>query len=144
MSVLRSQSGRTRASNSKRAFTLIEVMVSVVLLGIGIVVALGSLSAMTRGEIKIRRVDTLNRLATQKLDEILAVGQLNTAANSGTFEDIGFPDVEWSIETAPADLENLETVTVIVTDSSSPNDSDGIRMSSLIFTSPNIEPGATN
>jgi prepilin-type N-terminal cleavage/methylation domain-containing protein len=58
----------------KKGFTLVEVVVSVALLAIGIVVSLGSLSAMTKTEVKLRKTEEMNRLAVQKIEEVLAVG----------------------------------------------------------------------
>lgn len=126
----------------KKGFTLVEVVVSVALLAIGIVVALGSLSAMTKTEVKLRKTEEMNRLAVQKIEEVLAVGNATTAETSGTFDDYGYTGYEWSLEVAPSGTENLDTVRVTVTEASA-NSSSGVSVSSLLHTPPSTT-GATN
>jgi prepilin-type N-terminal cleavage/methylation domain-containing protein len=126
----------------KKGFTLVEVVVSVALLAIGIVVALGSLSAMTKTEVKLRKTEEMNRLAVQKIEEVLAVGNATTAETSGTFDDYGYTGYEWSLEVAPSGTENLDTVRVTVTETLA-NSSSGVSVSSLLYTPPSTT-GATN
>ena len=126
----------------KKGFTLVEVVFSVALLAIGIVVALGSLSAMTKTEVKLRKTEEMNRLAVQKIEEVLAVGNATTAETSGTFDDYGYTGYEWSLEVAPSGTENLETIRVTVTEASA-NSSAGVSVSSLLYTPPSTT-GATN
>jgi prepilin-type N-terminal cleavage/methylation domain-containing protein len=126
----------------KKGFTLVEVVVSVALLAIGIVVALGSLSAMTKTEVKLRKTEEMNRLAVQKIEEVLAVGNATTAETSGTFDDYGYTGYEWSLEVAPSGTENLDTIRVTVTEASA-NSSAGVSVSSLLYTPPSTT-GATN
>lgn len=126
----------------KKGFTLVEVVVSVALLAIGIVVSLGSLSAMTKTEVKLRKTEEMNRLAVQKIEEVLAVGNATTAETSGTFDDYGYTGYEWSLEVAPSGTENLDTIRVTVTEASA-NFSAGVSVSSLLYTPPSTT-GATN
>ena len=126
----------------KKGFTLVEVVVSVALLAIGIVVSLGSLSAMTKTEVKLRKTEEMNRLAVQKIEEVLAVGNATTAETSGTFDDYGYTGYEWSLEVAPSGTENLDTIRVTVTEASA-NSSAGVSVSSLLYT-PQSTTGATN
>ena len=126
----------------KKGFTIVEVVVSVALLAIGIVVSLGSLSAMTKTEVKLRKTEEMNRLAVQKIEEVLAVGNATTAETSGTFDDYGYTGYEWSLEVAPSGTENLETIRVTVTEASA-NSSAGVSVSSLLDTPPSTT-GATN
>jgi prepilin-type N-terminal cleavage/methylation domain-containing protein len=126
----------------KKGFTLVEVVVSVALLAIGIVVSLGSLSAMTKTEVKLRKTEEMNRLAVQKIEEVLAVGNATTAETSGTFDDYGYTGYEWSLEVAPSGTENLDTIRVTVTEASA-NSSAGVSVSSLLYTPPSTT-GATN
>lgn len=126
----------------KKGFTLVEVVVSVALLAIGIVVSLGSLSAMTKTEVKLRKTEEMNRLAVQKIEEVLAVGNATTAETSGTFDDYGYTGYEWSLEVAPSGTENLDTIRVTVTEASA-NSSAGVSISSLLYTPPSTT-GATN
>lgn len=126
----------------KKGFTLVEVVVSVALLAIGIVVSLGSLSAMTKTEVKLRKTEEMNRLAVQKIEEVLAVGNATTAETSGTFDDYGYTGYEWSLEVAPSGTENLDTIRVTVTEASA-NSSAGVSVNSLLYTPPSTT-GATN
>ena len=126
----------------KKGFTLVEVVVSVALLAIGIVVSLGSLSAMTKTEVKLRKTEEMNRLAVQKIDEVLAVGNATKAETSGTFDDYGYTGYEWSLEVAPSGTENLDTIRVTVTEASA-NSSAGVSVSSLLYTPPSTT-GVTN
>ncbi len=126
----------------KKGFTIVEVVVSVALLAIGIVVSLGSLSAMTKTEVKLRKTEEMNRLAVQKIEEVLAVGNATTAETSGTFDDYGYTGYEWSLEVAPSGTENLDTIRVTVTEASA-NSSAGVSVSSLLYTPPSTT-GATN
>ena len=126
----------------KKGFTIVEVVVSVELLAIGIVVSLGSLSAMTKTEVKLRKTEEMNRLAVQKIEEVLAVGNATTAETSGTFDDYGYTGYEWSLEVAPSGTENLDTIRVTVTEASA-NSSAGVSVSSLLYTPPSTT-GATN
>ena len=126
----------------KKGFTIVEVVVSVALLAIGIVVSLGSLSAMTKTEVKLRKTEEMNRLAVQKIEEVLAVGNATTAETSGTFDDYGYTGYEWSLEVAPSGTENLDTIRVTVTEASA-NSSASVSVSSLLYTPPSTT-GATN
>ena len=126
----------------KKGFTIVEVVVSVALLAIGIVVSLESLSAMTKTEVKLRKTEEMNRLAVQKIEEVLAVGNATTAETSGTFDDYGYTGYEWSLEVAPSGTENLDTIRVTVTEASA-NSSAGVSVSSLLYT-PQSTTGATN
>ena len=126
----------------KKGFTIVEVVVSVALLAIGIVVSLGSLSVMTKTEVKLRKTEEMNRLAVQKIEEVLAVGNATTAETSGTFDDYGYTGYEWSLEVAPSGTENLDTIRVTVTEASA-NSSAGVSVSSLLYTPPSTT-GATN
>jgi prepilin-type N-terminal cleavage/methylation domain-containing protein len=123
------------SAKAKRGFTLVEVVTAVALLGIGIVVSLACLSGMTKTEIRLKQSELMNRLAVQKLDEILAVGSIDTVPNSGDFTDVGVEGFEWNLEVAPSDLENLQTVRITVSESSNPS-VPGAAVHSLLFTPP--------
>lgn len=120
---------------AKHGFTLVEVITAVALLGIGIVVSLACLSGMTKTEIRLKQSELMNRLAIQKLDEILAVGNIDTVPNSGDFTDIGVDGFEWNMEVAPSDIENLQTIRITVSESSNASVV-GASVHSLLFTPP--------
>lgn len=116
------------------------MITAVALLGIGIVVSLACLSGMTKTEIRLKQSELMNRLAVQKMDEILAVGNVETAPNSGDFTDIGVDGIEWNLEVSPSDIENLQTVRVTVSETSN-SAVVGASVHSLLFTPPEATTG---
>ena len=60
----------------KLGFTMIEVLVATVLLGLGITMGFSALSSMTRTELRVRQVEKMNLLAVQKLNEVIAYGNI--------------------------------------------------------------------
>ena len=84
------------SKRNRRGFTLIEVAVATVILAISVTMAMGAISSMTTTELRIRESEKTNLLAIQKLHEILAVGSIDSAPTSGTFEDYGEPKLSTS------------------------------------------------
>jgi hypothetical protein len=123
---------------------LVEVIASTLVLSVGIVAGLGALSSMSRLEVRMREAETMNRLAAQKLDEILAIGNVTTAATDGNFEDYGQPNYEWTLEVVPSGTENLDAIRVTVKPTTNADTAPEAQMSSLVFTSPNTTAGAAN
>ncbi len=111
-------------SNANRGFTLMEVLVSVVILSIGIVGVLGGLTAMSKSQIRAFEVEHVQRLAIRKIDELLATEAVGTTGTTGDFTDYGEPGYEWKTDVQPSGIENLQTLTLTVTktnDSSAPS-----------------------
>lgn len=101
-----------RGSNS--AFTLIEVLVAIVLVGIGLtamVSGLGSLTASFRRSIE---TEALQRLANEKFDELVATQEWQSASEGG-FDGAQFEDYSWSTETETTTVAGLEYLRVTVT-----------------------------
>lgn len=96
-------------------YTLIEAMVSVVVVGIAVVGCLAALSAMMRSEDRALTTEKMHRLASEKFDEIVATADYVNTSLSGTFEDRGEPGFAWQVDVAPTGESNLEAVTVTVT-----------------------------
>ena len=90
----------------KRGLTLIEVLVALVLCTAGIVVVSGAISQclLTEGRAAERELaaDLLEGLLSQ-----LSSGEQTLASASGTFEDVGFPEISWSVEVDPGEIEGL-------------------------------------
>ena len=132
-----------RKANTRFGFSLIEVMVATALLGIGIVMGFAALGSMTRTEIRIREVEKMNLMAVQKLNEIIAYGNVSSQQTDGSFADFGEPKYKWTMDTVATGTDNLSTVRVTVTTSDSKPTDPSTSASGLIFTSPNSQPGAS-
>lgn len=101
-------SGRVR-----RGFTLLEAMAAVVLLGIGIVGSLASFSTMIRTEDRVRETERMQRLAQDKLSELIATGQASTSTD-GDFTDRNIEGYTWSLESNASGITDLDSVTLTV------------------------------
>ncbi|MBI3721277.1 MAG: prepilin-type N-terminal cleavage/methylation domain-containing protein, partial [Fimbriimonas ginsengisoli] len=98
------------SSASRLGFTLIEVVVGVVLVGIGMTAALRGLGAMTHSDVVLRERESCQRLAVRKLDELLATGQVGTTPISGDFADWNDTAHAWNLEVIPSGVDNLYTL----------------------------------
>lgn len=120
---------------------MIEVLVATVLLGLGISLGFSALGSMTRTELRVRQVEKMNLLAVQKLNEVLAVGNVTNQQTDGSFSDYGDPDYKWTLETAASGIDNVETVRIIVQTSNNKTTDPSASASGLVFTSPNAQNG---
>ncbi len=80
----------------------------------GVAGVMGALGSITRTDAIARDSERLQRLAFEKLDELLATGEYATNTE-GDFTDRGQSKVAWKVETNTTGIENLGTVTVTVT-----------------------------
>ena len=103
----------------KRAFTLIEVLVTTALVGVGLAGTLTALGQLSRGDAYAQNAELLQRLAVQKLAALQVEGDLRTAETSGDFSAEGYPEAEWSLELQTTDDENIEEATLIAVRGSS-------------------------
>ena len=97
---------------SRRAFTLIEVLVVVVLVSLSLVAVMNALRTMGATDAYARDADLLQRLAALKMAEIGTVSDPRTMDDSGDFAEQGYPAVEWRMETEPSGAENVDQVTI--------------------------------
>ncbi|MDI9641099.1 prepilin-type N-terminal cleavage/methylation domain-containing protein [Kamptonema cortianum] len=97
----------------KRGFTLVEVLVAVFMLGVGIVALVGALSGLTRAEVAVGDKDIVNRLAHEKLNEMLATQEWKTQTG-GTFDDDRYSDFSWTSEQQAMSTDGLTLVEVTV------------------------------
>lgn len=104
-----------RAPRARRGFSIIEALVSAVLLGVGIVAAMSALGAMAKGESRIRDIERFTTLARSKYDELL-LEDPNAASGdeNGDFADQGQPDVEWTWSRSASGTESLDIVRLTV------------------------------
>lgn len=101
------------AGSVKRAFTMVEVLVALFLLGVGIVACMGALTGLERAEIFVQQRDRLSRLAHDKLDELLATEGWRDEAG-GSFDDPRLSDVTWTATSEETGTENVVAVRVTV------------------------------
>lgn len=125
----------------RKGFTLVEVIAATGLLAIGIAMGSGALSSMTRTELRQRELEKMNLLAVEKLNEVLAIGNVVGQETEGSFEEYGEPNYQWTLETADSGTDNLETVRVVVKTSDNKTTDPSTSVSGLVFTSPNIDNG---
>lgn len=115
----------------RRAFTLVEAMVSALLVAVGIVAVFGGIRAIARAEDHARTAELLQRLAAQKLDEMGPVTDPRTAEDDGDFSDDGYPDIRWNLATETTDDPDVQQLTVEAT-----RDQQSQRVTGLVWLRP--------
>jgi prepilin-type N-terminal cleavage/methylation domain-containing protein len=101
-------------SERKRAFTLIEVLASLALMGIGLVSVFSAFAAISSSESRAREVEKMHRLAVAKYDEMRAITDTFAGSENGDFSDLGETDYVWELQVEPTGIENLDAITVNV------------------------------
>ena len=101
-------------SNAAKGFTLIEVLVAIVLVAIGVTGTLGALSAMAQSKVRLQQSQLMQKLANDKLAEVIATGDVFNGTASGTFDSPGAENMTWSSEDGSTGVENLDAITVTV------------------------------
>lgn len=120
----------------RRAFTLIEALGAVFILGLGIAAVTAALSSLTRGEDRAREQDFVQVLATRKYEELLATSTDLANSDNGTFEDEGINGYRWSMVSQDPGIDNLLTITVTV-EADNAGDRDPVgQASGLVFVPP--------
>jgi type II secretory pathway pseudopilin PulG len=107
--------GRRIRTQRRGAFTLIEVLVTIVLVTLAVVGVFGGIRSLTKADIKAREADILQRLAAQKLAEMGTISDPNTAEPDGDFSDEGYPDVTWTMEVEPSGTLNVSQIVLTAT-----------------------------
>ena len=95
-----------------RGFTLVEVLVTTVLVALAIVGVLTALRAVGVAETRVQTADLLQRLAAEKLNDLRLLPDPGQAAGGGDFSDRGYPDVTWKLAVEETDSDALVRVTV--------------------------------
>jgi len=135
-------------------FTLIEVLVSLVLLAILIPVIMHGISlAAGAASISVRRTQAA-ALCSSKLHELIATGQTQAGAQSGDFAD-EYPGYTWTANVQPwmqpgvaqQDLSNqnqsLDEMDVTITWKGKTGQPEWITMSTLVYSNAPLGPEAT-
>ena len=98
-----------------RGFTLVEMLVTILLVGIGLASVFGGLRALSAADVKARDADLVQRLAASKLAEFGPVLDPATAGDKGDFTEEGHPEVSWEATVESGNATNVERVTVTAT-----------------------------
>ncbi len=100
---------------ASKGFTLIEAIVSVALVSTAVAASVGALGGLSKTEWLARHRETMERLAVQKSDELIATGALESSgALSGDFSEQGETRFTWSAEILATGIENLDTLDVTI------------------------------
>ena len=73
-------------------------------------------ATMSKAAAHAHKVDFLQSLALQKLEELRATEDPNTIDTSGDFTEQGYPNIKWSLTTETTSVENLDTFKITATD----------------------------
>lgn len=99
----------------RRGFTLVETLASVAVVAIGVTAALGALGYIAKADAKSKLREEGQRLAIQKIDELLATGDYQVTPNGGDFSEYGKSDWSWSAVLKPSGTEYVDRLGVTVT-----------------------------
>lgn len=117
--------------SANKGFTIVEVLVAILVLAIGITGLVGSIAGLTRAESAIAQRDLIDRIAHEKLDELVATGTWQSQAG-GSFDDPRYDDYTWSIEEINVGVTNLIGLELTV---SSQNKGEVI-LNTIVYTPP--------
>lgn len=115
----------------RRAFTLIEVLIAVFMLSVAITAMIGALTGLTRAERGVAEKEFINRIAKEKLDEIVAT-QAWVSESGGSFDDERLSDYTWSIEEVNVGIENLTGIRLTISNV----DKGDFSVSTIVYTAP--------
>jgi prepilin-type N-terminal cleavage/methylation domain-containing protein len=106
---------RSSPPSRRRAFTLIEVLVTTALVATVIVAGMGAIRAIGVTEGKMRDADLLQKLASEKLGDVRFLSDPTSTGTSGDFTDRGYSDITWSLDDQASSVSNVDQLTVTVT-----------------------------
>lgn len=128
---------RKRPKMAVHGFTLIEALASAALLGVGITATLGALGAISKAESGARERAELQRMASDKYNELISTNQQALSSQSGDFTDRNLSGYTWNLDVEPSQVSNLDTVSVTVQkQNAGPHDPVG-RIEGMAYVSPN-------
>jgi prepilin-type N-terminal cleavage/methylation domain-containing protein len=100
---------------SKIGFTLVEVLVTTILLSIALVGSYQGIAAMNQARAYAIKADLLQRLATEKLADVSLLQDPSANGASGDFSDRAYPNITWSLTESTTSVTNLDEVSVTAT-----------------------------
>jgi prepilin-type N-terminal cleavage/methylation domain-containing protein len=104
-----------KVRNASRGFTLMEVLVTLVLVSLALVGALGGIRAIKDADAKAQTADLLQRLAAEKINDLKLLQDPSTDGTDGDFSDRGYPDITWNLQETAAAVTNMVQITLTVT-----------------------------
>lgn len=104
----------SRRRSLRAGFTLVEALVSAALLSVGAVAVLGAIGAIYRTQASAQEAETMQRLAYEKYDELVATSLDITQPQEGDFQDQNETRYNWSMTEEPSGVDNLDAITVTV------------------------------
>lgn len=117
----------------KSGFGLVEVLVSIVLMGLAVAGLVDVLGRMDHTEAKALDREVMQRLAQDKLDEIVSLDTYDTF--NGDFSDQGQPSLNWEMTYNTTSLTDVYSVQLTVTKA---NDSSMSQtLTTLVYRAPN-------
>lgn len=102
----------TRHHRPRRGITLIEVLATLLFLGIVLPATMGAMSVCLQAASSARHRQEASLLAQAHLNEVIALGDVNTIAGAGNFGP-DWPGYEWEASTVQRDF-NLTEVSLTV------------------------------
>jgi len=99
----------------KRGFTLIEVLVTVVLVSVAVVGVLGGVRSIQAAGARARGADLLQRLVAEKVGDIRLLSDPATGGTAGDFADRGHAEISWTASAETTAAANVDKVTVTAT-----------------------------
>lgn len=122
------------AHRKARGFTILEALVSAVLLGVGIAASIGAIGEMIKAETGSREREKIHRMALDRFAELRATGDYLQSPLDGDFQDRGEQGYTWSSALEPTGIENLNRLTVTV--SKTANSKLDTSISALVYQPP--------
>ena len=102
--------------HSRRAFTLVEAMVAVILCGVGVVAAMQALASLQKTNINAVHSERLLRLAANKIEEVGVTSPVTETPTDGDFSEDGAPDASYNIDVQAGTVEGTFVVTITASD----------------------------
>lgn len=96
----------------QRAFTLVEVLVTTMLVAIAVVSVLTGIRAIEFTNARAQNADLLQRLAAEKMNDLRIMPDPGDGASSGDFSDRGYGDITWAVTVSNTNTAGVEQVTV--------------------------------
>ncbi len=124
--------------HNKRAFTLVEAMVAVILCGVGVVAAMQALASLQKTNINAVHAERLLRLAANKIEEIGVTSPVTETPTDGDFSEDGAPDASYNIDVQAGSVDGTYVVTITASDAVSQQS-----LSTVIFDASSISTTGT-
>ncbi len=124
--------------HSRRAFTLVEAMVAVILCGVGVVAAMQALASLQKTNINAVHAERLLRLAANKIEEIGVTSPVTETPTDGDFSEDGAPDASYNIDVQAGSVDGTYVVTLTASDAVSQQS-----LSTVIFDASSISTTGT-